>query len=130
MSLYIEDKTNPMPVVGDKVTIKLRGLLNESGAVYDLSTVTKFYCTIKDALTDLDAAALKQINSSTNATQFITTYASTGNLDVILLPADTVLLSPDVTYYIDIKAIWSATDIRSLAYDTIEFAERVTRATS
>jgi hypothetical protein len=131
MSLTITDKANPYPLIGDTVTIRLRNLKNADGAAYDISGAAKIYCIIKTALTDLDAAALVNINNGTNSTQFVTTYASTGNIDVTLSSTNTAALTADTTYYIDVKAIWTTgTVIVSLLYDTIIFRQRVTRATS
>ena len=131
MSLTITDKTDPYPLIGDTVTIRLRGLKDADGSAYDLSGAAKIYCCVKAALTDLDAAALVNINNSSNPTQFTTTYASTGNLDVILSSTNTAALTADTTYYIDVKAIWTTgTVIVSLVWDTIVFKQRVTRATS
>ncbi len=131
MSLTITDKEAPYPIIGDTVTIRLRDLVDADGSPYNLSGAAKIYCTIKAALTDEDAEALVSIDNVTNATQFVTTYASTGNLDVILSSTNTVALTADTTYYVDVKAIWTTgTVIISLVHDTIVFKERVTRATS
>lgn len=131
MSLSITDKEAPQPIIGDTVTIRLRDLKDADSKPYDLSGAAKIYCTIKAALTDEDAAALVSIDSVTNSGQFTTTYASSGNLDVILSSTNTVALTADTTYYVDVKAIWTTgTVIISLVHDTVVFKERVTRATS
>jgi len=62
--------------------------------------------------------------------QFILTYASTGNIDVIYSPTNTAALTAGVLYYIDVKAIWTTGDIVSIVRDTIIFDEPVTKSSS
>jgi hypothetical protein len=131
MSLSIPDKETPSkPKLGDLFPVYIRGLLDKDKKPYNLSAATKLYITVKDALADLDAAAVLQKDSVSNPTQFVTTYASTGNLDALLLPADTATLVAGTLYYVDVKAIWSATNIVTLVSDTVTWEQQVTRATS
>jgi len=128
MSLSIKDKGNPKPFTLTTLHITLRNLKDKDGEPYDLSGASKFYCTVKDSLSDLDNAHV-QINSSSNPSQFITTYASTGNLDVILTPTNTNLTA-GTFYYIDVAAIWVTGVKVILMSDTIVFQTPSTLATS
>lgn len=130
MSLFIADKDNPNPKLGDTLRIRLRNLKDGDGKPYDLSTATKIYATIKDSLADADVDAAAQIDSVNESNQFILTYASTGNIDVIYSPTNTAALTAGVLYYIDVKAIWTTGDIVSIVRDTIIFDEPVTKSSS
>ena len=130
MSLFIIDKDNPNPKIGDTLHLRLRDLKNGDGKAYDLSSATKIYATIKDSLADADVDAAAQIDSVSEPTQFILTYASTGNIDVIYSPTNTAALTAGVLYYIDVKAIWTTGDIVSIVRDTIIFDEPVTKSSS
>lgn len=130
MSLFIIDKDNPNPKIGDTLHLRLRDLKNGDGKAYDLSSATKIYATIKDSLADADVDAAAQIDSVSESNQFILTYASTGNIDVIYSPTNTAALTAGVLYYIDVKAIWSGGEIISLLRDTIIFDEPVTKSSS
>lgn len=129
MSLYILDKDDPNPKVTDTLHIRLRNLKDGDGKPYNLSTASVIYATIKDSLADEDASADAQIDSDTNSTQFILTYASTGNIDVIFSSDDTDLTA-GLLYYIDVRAIWSAGEVISLMRDTIVFDTPVTLSTT
>jgi len=130
VSLFIIDKDNPNPKIGDTLHLRLRDLKNGDGKAYDLSSATKIYATIKDSLADADVDAAAQIDSVSEPTQFILTYASTGNIDVIYSPTNTAALTAGVLYYIDVKAIWTTGDIVSIVRDTIIFDEPVTKSSS
>lgn len=131
MSLKIEDIAEARLVLGDTVTIRLRELRDAEDAVYSLATVEKFYCMVKTALADTDGSALISINSSSNPTQFVTTNAAYGELDVVLLPADTAALTAGVKYNLDIKAIWADGTILSLLnVNDFSLVDRVTDATT
>jgi len=130
MSLYLIDKEDPKPKVGDTLHIRLRNLKDGDGKPYDLSTATKIYATIKDSLADADVDASAQIDSVNESNQFILTYGSTGNMDAIFSPSDTSGLTAGTLYYIDVKAIWSGGEIISLLRDTIIFDEPVTKSSS
>ncbi len=129
MSLSIEDKESPRPTTLTTMTLCIRGLLDKNGVPYDLSGASKFYAHIKDELTDSDATAAVTINSTSNPTQFITTYASTGNLDVIFTTTNTTLTAGTL-YYIDVKAIWATGAAVELVRDTIIFDVPATLAVS
>ena len=130
MSLFIIDKDTPNPKIGDTLHLRLRDLKDGDGKPYDLSTATKIYATIKDSLADADVDAAAQIDSVNEPTQFILTYASTGNIDVIYSPTNTAALTAGVLYYIDVKTIWTTGDIVSIVRDTIIFDEPVTKSSS
>ena len=130
MSLFIIDKDTPNPKIGDTLHLRLRDLKNGDGKAYDLSSATKIYATIKDSLADADVDAAAQIDSVNESNQFILTYASTGNIDVIYSPTNTAALTAGVLYYIDVKAIWTTGDIVSIVRDTIIFDEPVTKSSS
>ena len=129
MSLNITDKDDPKPTTLTTMTLYIRGLKDRNGAVYDLSGASKIYAHIKDALADADASADVKINSVDNAAQFTTTYASTGNLDVIFSTTNTTLTA-GTTYYIDVKAMWAGGTAVELVRDTIVFDAPVTLAVS
>ena len=129
MSLYISDKDNPNPKVKDTLHIRLRNLKDGDGKPYNLSGASKIYATIKDSLADPDISAAAQIDSVTESDQFILTYASTGNIDVIFSSDDTDLTAGTL-YYIDVRAIWNGGDVVSLARDTIIFDTPVTLSTT
>jgi hypothetical protein len=80
-------------------------------------------------LADPDISAAAQIDSVTESDQFILTYASTGNIDVIFSSDDTDLTAGTL-YYIDVRAIWNGGDVVSLARDTIIFDTPVTLSTT
>jgi len=130
VSLFIIDKDTPNPKIGDTLHLRLRDLKNGDGKAYDLSSATKIYATIKDSLADADVDAAAQIDSVNESNQFILTYASTGNIDVIYSPTNTAALTAGVLYYIDVKAIWTTGDIVSIVRDTIIFDEPVTKSSS
>lgn len=127
MALSIKDKDNPKPFTVSTLYITLRNLKDKDGEPFDLSGA-KFYCHLKDTLTDADASADVKLDSTTNPTQFITTYASTGNLDVILSSTNTNLTAGTL-YYIDVVAIVSSTKY-VLMSDTITFQAPATLSTS
>lgn len=129
MSLPILDKTNPNPCTKSTLHITLRDLKDKDGEPYDLSACSKFYATIKDALSDADASADAQIDSTNEPTQFVTTYASTGNLDVIFSSTNTDLTAGTL-YHIDVAAIWPTGTKNILVRDTIKFDTAVTLSTS
>lgn len=120
MSLSIIDKDKPNPTTLTTLRLRVRGLLDADGKPYDLSGVTKFYAHIKDALSDPDASADVKLDSETNPTQFITTYAATGNLDIIFTTANTTLTAGTL-YYIDVAAVWPDGTKIVLVNDTITF---------
>ncbi len=130
MSLFIIDKDTPNPKIGDTLHLRLRDLKDGDGKAYDLSSASKVYATIKDSLADADVDAAAQIDSVNEPTQFILTYASTGNIDVIYSPTNTAALTAGVLYYIDVKAIWTTGEIVSIVRDTIIFDEPVTKSSS
>ena len=127
MSLGINDKDSPNPTTLTTLPLYIRGLKDKDGKKYDLSGVSKFYAHIKDELTDSDATAAVTINSTSNPTQFVTTYASTGNLDVIFSTTNTNLTAGTL-YYIDVKAVWADGTVVELVRDTIVFDVPVTLA--
>lgn len=129
MSLSIADKASPNPTTLTTLWVCLRGLTDRNGVPYDLSGASKIYAHIKDALTDTDAAADVTINNVTNASQFVTTYASTGNLDVIFSTTNTNLTAGTL-YYLDVAAIWSTGLKVELVRDTFVFDKPVTLSTS
>ena len=127
MSLSIVDKDNPNPTTLTTLRLYLRGLKDKDGKPYDLSGASKLYAHIKDELTDADASAAVSINSTSNPTQFVSTYASTGNLDVIFSTTNTNLTA-GLLYYIDVKAVWTDGTVVELVRDTIVFDKPVTLA--
>jgi len=129
MSLSITDKDNPKPPTLTTLRLCLRNLLDKDGEPYDLSGCSKFYAHIKDALTDADASADCKLDSVSNPTQFVTTYASTGNLDVIFSTTNTNLTAGTL-YYIGVTAIWSGGTKVELCRDTIVFQTAITLSTS
>lgn len=131
MSLRIRDRATARGVVGDTITINLRNLLNDDGEKYDLSAATKIYCMVKTTLSDLDAAALINIDSSSNPTQFVLTDAVNGNISVILSPTNSATLTAGTRYFLDVKAVWEDGIIISLVNEP-EFSliGRVTLATT
>lgn len=128
MSLTIEDKNDPKPKTLTTLTLYIRGLLDKDGKKFDLSGASKIYATIKDSLSDADNAHV-QINSVSNPTQFVTTYASKGNLDVAFSTTNTTLTAGTL-YYIDVTAVWSTGRKEVLVDDTIVFDTPVTLAVS
>jgi hypothetical protein len=129
MSLGITDKSSPNPTTLTTLTLYIRGLVDKDGKPYDLSGCSKFYCNVKSSLATVDASADVKINSVSNPTQFVTTYASTGNLDVILSTTNTALTAGTL-YYIDVAAIWASGTKVELVRDTLVFDAPVTLAVS
>jgi hypothetical protein len=129
MSLSISDKDVPNPTTLTTLTLYIRGLTDNNGKPYDLSGASKIYATIKDSLADADAAADVHIDSVSDATQFVTTYASTGNLDVTFTTTDTDLTAGTL-YYIDVKAVWADGTVVELVRDTVVFDVPPTLAVS
>jgi hypothetical protein len=129
MSLSISDKSGPNPTTKTTLRLCIRDVLDKDGKFYDFSAVSKIYAHIKDSLSDADAAADVTINSVSNPTQFVTTYASTGNLDVIFSSTNTTLIAGTL-YYIDVKAIWADGTSVEIVRDTITFDTAITFATS
>lgn len=128
MSLPIVDKDAPNPTTKTTLPLYIRDLLTKDGLPYDVSGA-KLYAHIKDSLADADAAANVSINTTDNATQFVITYASTGNVDVIFTSTNTNLTAGTL-YYIDVKAIWPDGTALEVVRDTIIFDTPVTLATS
>jgi hypothetical protein len=128
MSLSISDKESPRPVTRTTLPLYIRGLKTKDGLPYDLSGA-KLYAHIKDSLAEADAAADVTINSTSNASQFTTTYASTGNVDVIFTSTNTALTAGTL-YYVDVKAVWVDGTSLEIVRDTIVFDNPVTLATS
>jgi hypothetical protein len=128
MSLSIVDKSNPNPTTLTTLWLRVRGVLDKDGQPYDLSGA-KIYAHIKNTLSEADIAADVTLNSATNPTQFIMTYASTGNLDVIFSTTNTALTAGTL-YYIDVKAVWTTGTVVEVVRDTIIFDAPVTLAVS
>jgi len=128
MSLSIIDKDTPNPTTLTTLTLFLRDLKDKDRLPYNLSGA-KLYAHIKDSLAEADAAADVSINTTSNASQFVITYASTGNVDVIFTPTNTTLTAGTL-YYIDVKAVWTDGTVRELVRDTIVFDVPPTLATS
>jgi len=120
MSLSISDKDSPNPTTLTTLTLYIRGLKDKDGKPYDLSGASKFYAHIKDTLADVDASADVKLDSSTNPTQFVDTYAATGNLDVIFTTTNTTLTAGTL-YYIGVAAVWADGTKVVLVNDTITF---------
>lgn len=125
MSLFILDKDNPNPKVGDTLRIRLRNLKDGDGRPYNLSAATIF-ATIKDSLSDDDANALAKIDSSSDSTQFVLDYADSGNIDVIFTPTDLEDVVHSTLYYIDVRASFPTGEVVSLMRDTLIFDLPVT----
>lgn len=132
MSLLISDIGQARLVLGDTVTVRVRNLVDYKNQPYDLSTgISKIYCMVKTSLADVDGSALVSINSSSNPTQFVTTNAAYGELDVVLLPANTAALTAGVKYNLDIKAIYTTGKIVSIVnVNDFVLVDRVTDATT
>ncbi len=129
MSLSISDKDVPNPTTLTTLTLYIRGLTDNDGKPYDLSGASKIYATIKSSLATADASADVQIDDSTNATQFVTTYASTGNLDVTFTTTDTDLTAGTL-YYVDVAAVWADGTKVELVRDELVFDVPPTLAVS
>lgn len=127
MSLRIQDVDEARLVTGDIITIRCRELIDPDGRPYDLSDVDTIYCTVKESLADADDEAIIQIDSVTKSAQFKLTNAQYGEIDVVLLPDDTVLLAPGTIYFIDIKALWADGPVLSIVNsDNFQVIDRVT----
>ena len=131
MSLRIEDLEVARPVVGDTVTIYCENLVDRNGRPYDLSGASKIYCMVKSAPGDLDNAALININSSSNASQFVLTNAAYGDIEVSLSPTNSATLTANTKNYLGIKAIWASGKIEHIVQEE-EFVllNRIPLATS
>jgi hypothetical protein len=129
MSLSISDKNTPNPTTLTTLTLAIRGVKNNSGQYYDFSTASKVYATIKDSLADTDATANVVINSVSNPTQFVLTYANNGNMDITFNTTNTALTAGTL-YYLDIKAVWTAGAAVEIVRDTLVFDTPVTLAVS
>jgi|BioPla2DNA2_1021312.scaffolds.fasta_scaffold09932_2 hypothetical protein len=130
MSLFILDKEDSNPKLGDTLHIRLRQLKDADGQPYNLLGASKIYATIKDSLSDPDVSADAQIDSVTNPGQFVLTYANSGDMDAIFSSTDTGSLVAGTLYYIDVRAIWNTGEVVSLVHDTIVFDKPVTLSTS
>jgi hypothetical protein len=128
MSLSISDKSNPNPTTLSTLWLRVRDAKDKDGQLYDFSGA-KIYASIKDSLAEADNAADVNINSTSNPTQFVTTYASTGNLDVIFSTTNTARTAGTL-YYIDVKAIWATGVAVEVVRDTITFDVPTTLAVS
>jgi len=128
MSLPISDKEDPRPVTKTTFPLYIRGVLDKDGLPYNLSGA-KLYAHIKDSLSEADIAADVTLNNVTNATQFVTTYSSTGNIDVIFSSTNTDLTAGTL-YYIDVKGVWADGTSLEIVRDTIIFDAPPTLATS
>jgi hypothetical protein len=127
MSLRIQDVDESRLVAGDIITIRCRELVDPDGRPYDLSDAAAIYCTVKESLADADDEAIIQIDSVTKSAQFKLTNAQYGEIDVVLLPDDTVLLAPGTIYFIDIKALWADGPVLSIVNsDNFQVIDRVT----
>ena len=67
-------------------------ITDENGAAKDVSDLTKVHFTAKSSLNDTDAAALININSSANSSQFNISSASSGVIISSLTAANNILL--------------------------------------
>ncbi len=122
---------DPAPVpLYDHLILKCQALYTNGSPV--VLTGAKLYVTIKDALTDLDAAALFQKNSTDNASYFSIDSATLG-LYTVEIPAGelaTATLAADTNYYIDTKIITSTGAVFTHIYDTIRPFTNVSKSTS
>lgn len=131
MSLRILDRDDPRPMLGDTIYIVCRDLKDRDRNVYDLSGVSKWYCTVKSDLTVADASAQIHIDSATNPTQFVLTSAATGKITVILSPTNSAALTAGTFYYLQLKGIYASGEMVSVVYEP-EFmvVERVVKSTT
>jgi len=67
-------------------------ITDENGAAKNVSDLTKVYFTAKNSISNTDAAALININSSANSGQFNTSSASSGTIIISLTAANSILL--------------------------------------
>jgi len=130
MSLFIIDKDNPNPKIGDTLTLTMRGLKDRNGKPYNLSGASKIYSPIKDSRADADVDAAAQIDSVNEPPQFALIFGESGNGDVIYSPSTTASLTAGTLYYIDVRAIWNTGEVVSIVRDTIIFDEPVTKSSS
>ena len=92
-----------------------------------MSDADTIYCTVEESLADTDGEAIIQIDSVTAPTQFNLANTLYGELDVTLLPTNTVLLAPGTIYFIDIKALWADGPVLSIVNsDNFQVIDRVT----
>jgi len=124
--MAVEITTTRNPILGDDFYLICdakrvkKGPLNLTGA--------KIYVTFKSALTDLDAAAAIQKNSTDHASYFSVTDASNGKFEVIVPGADIDDLTADTDYYVDVQVITSGGALVSIVRDVVRFDQQVTRA--
>lgn len=98
-------------------------------------TITKVYLTIKLNATDADPGAVqKQITTSLTASGQITDDTTTADgeisFNVIVLAAESALLTPGVDYYYDFQGIASDTAIYTFEVGKIRPRRGLTAATS
>lgn len=124
-------KDDPCPIVlKDALSIKLQALWMD-GRPVDL-TGSKIYVTIKAALSDLDASAKVQKNSTTNPTYVVFDTLTEGRYTV-KIPVGELIdggMTFDTNYYIDTFIITSGSGSFTHLYDVIRPFKGVTDAES
>ncbi len=98
-------------------------------------TVSKAWLTIKSEATDLDAAAIVQLSITSTLTSAgqitdVGTTSGDGAVRFTLLPAQTLLLTPEQVYVWDIQILLSDGGIYTPGMGTIVGEQQVTIATS
>jgi hypothetical protein len=116
-------------VEGDQIPITFT-FTNQDGSLYDFSTVTKAWFTVKANYDDDDSAALVgPLDSDTHPTQV--TYGVAGPGDgkarVVMLPADTAGIATAPNRYYDFQVL-KGTAISTLVRGSIKFVHEVTVA--
>jgi hypothetical protein len=116
-----------MAIQGQEITNKVSGDdLRIQRTYTDLPTgiaYPKFYLTIKRRKTDADAAAIVQKNITTSvgpAGQITDNDTAGGSIAMYfdLTPAETILLTPEVEYWMDIQGISSSGQIHTMEAQT------------
>ena len=126
MAVKITKEANP--ILGDDFYLICQAKRTKKGPIN--LTGAKIYITFKSALTDLDAAAALQKNSTDNSSYFSTTDAAAGKFEVTVPGADVDDLNADTDYYVDVQVVTSTGALVSVVYDVVRFDQQVTRATT
>jgi hypothetical protein len=97
-------------------------------------TLTKSWLTVKDVVTDLDADAIfqKTITATLSSAGQITDTGSdgVGTVRFTLSHAETILLTPGVSYFFDIQVVLSDGGLFTVSKGTIKGLQEITIATS
>ena len=97
-------------------------------------TITKSWFTVKTNATDVDASAVLQLSVTSTLTSSgqVTDTGSdgTGAVRFTVAPSQTLLLTPNISYYFDIQILLSDSGLYTISKGSIKGLQQITIATA